>query len=69
MAAPEARQIPIYDSAQLERVLDAMAAQLWPRLQEAGPVTLVGVHRWPTPCNGVCRHGNRPLHPSGGWIC
>ncbi len=45
MAAPEARQTPIYDSAQLERVLDAMAAQLWPRLQEAGPVTLVGVRR------------------------
>jgi pyrimidine operon attenuation protein/uracil phosphoribosyltransferase len=45
MAAPEARQTPIYDSAQLECVLDAMAAQLWPRLQEPGPVTLVGVRR------------------------
>lgn len=45
MAAPEALQTPIYDSAQLERVLDTMAAQLWPRLQEPGPVTLVGVRR------------------------
>lgn len=49
MAAPEARQTPIYDSAQLECVLDAMAAQLWPRLQEPGPVTLVGVRRHGAP--------------------
>jgi len=45
MAAPEVRQTPIYDSAELGRVLDAMAAQLAALLQGAGPVTLVGVRR------------------------
>lgn len=45
MAAPEARQTPIYSSAQLERVLDAMAATLAAQLQGAAPVTLVGVRR------------------------
>jgi pyrimidine operon attenuation protein/uracil phosphoribosyltransferase len=45
MVAPEARQTPIYDSAQLGRVLDVMAAQLAALLQGAGPVTLVGVRR------------------------
>lgn len=45
MAAPEAGQTTIYDSAQLERVLDAMAARLAALLQGAGPVTLVGVRR------------------------
>lgn len=45
MTAPEARQTPIYDRAELERVLDAMAAALVPQLHGAGAVTLVGVRR------------------------
>ncbi len=45
MAEPVARQTPIYDRAQLERVLDGMAAALAARLPGAEPVTLVGVRR------------------------
>ena len=45
MATSELRQTPIYDSAQLERVLDTMAAHLAALLRGGGPVTLVGVRR------------------------
>jgi pyrimidine operon attenuation protein/uracil phosphoribosyltransferase len=45
MASPEAQQTRLYDTAELERVLDAMAAALANRLFGATRVTLVGVRR------------------------
>ena len=45
MASPTGLHTPLYNSVELERVLDAMAISLVPRLEPAGAVTLVGVRR------------------------
>ncbi len=45
MTSPAGQQTTIYDTAALERVLDAMAVALMPRLHAAAGVTLVGVRR------------------------
>jgi pyrimidine operon attenuation protein/uracil phosphoribosyltransferase len=45
MASPEWQQTRLYDTAELERVLDAMAAALANRLFGVTGVTLVGVRR------------------------
>jgi len=68
MAAPEARQTPIYNSAELARVLDAMAAQLLPFLHKAGPVTLVGVRRRGAPLADALLARLQSLLPAGAPI-
>jgi pyrimidine operon attenuation protein/uracil phosphoribosyltransferase len=45
MASPDGRQTTIYDTAALQRVLDAMAQNLAIRLHGAARVSLVGVRR------------------------
>lgn len=45
MAAPEAQQTTLYGTAELERVLDAMAAALANRLHGVAQISLVGVRR------------------------
>lgn len=45
MASPAGLHTLLYDTAALERVLDAMAAGLAQRLHDAAAVTLVGVRR------------------------
>lgn len=45
MTSPAGQQTTIYDTAALERVLDAMAVALMPKLHGAAGVTLVGVRR------------------------
>ncbi len=45
MTSPAGLQTTIYDTAALERVLDAMAVALMPKLHGAAGVTLVGVRR------------------------
>ena len=45
MASPEGMHTTLYDTAALERVLDAMAAALAERLYGAAQVSLVGVRR------------------------
>jgi len=45
MTSPAGLQTTIYDTAALERVLDAMAVALMPRLHGTAGVTLVGVRR------------------------
>jgi pyrimidine operon attenuation protein/uracil phosphoribosyltransferase len=65
MAASEARQTPIYNSAELARVLDAMAAALLPHLLGAGPATLVGVRRRGAPLADALLARLQPLLPAG----
>jgi pyrimidine operon attenuation protein/uracil phosphoribosyltransferase len=55
MAAPAGRQTPIYDTAALETVLDAMAASLAARLHGVDRVTLVGVRRRGAPLSDWLR--------------
>lgn len=64
MADPAARQTPIYDGAQLARVLDTMAAQLAARLQGAEAVTLVGVRRRGVPLAQALQPRLQALRPA-----
>lgn len=68
MTTPEARQTPIYNRAELERVLDAMAAQLLPCLHGAAPVTLVGVRRRGAPLADALLARLQSLLPAGAPI-
>lgn len=68
MTASEARQTPIYNRAELERVLDAMAAALAALLQGAGPVTLVGVRRRGAPLADELLARLQPLLPAGAAL-
>lgn len=45
MASPQGQHTTLYDTAAVERVLDAMAANLVQRLYGAAQITLVGVRR------------------------
>lgn len=68
MAASETRQTPIYSSAELARVLDAMAAALLPQLLTAAPVTLVGVRRRGAPLADALLERLRSLLPAGARV-
>ena len=65
MAEPTTRQTPIYNRAELERVLDAMAAQLLPCLHRAAAVTLVGVRRRGAPLADALLARLQLLLPAG----
>jgi pyrimidine operon attenuation protein/uracil phosphoribosyltransferase len=68
MAAPETRQTPIYNSAELARVLDAMAAALLPQLLAPVPAVLVGVRRRGAPLADALLARLRPLLPEAAQI-
>lgn len=68
MAAPETRQTLIYNSAELARVLDAMAAALLPQLLTPAPVVLVGVRRRGAPLADALLARLRPLLPGAAQI-
>jgi len=53
MAASEGQQTKLYGTAELERVLDAMAAALANRLYGVAQITLVGVRRRGAPLSAV----------------
>lgn len=65
MATPAGSHTPLYNSVELERVLDAMAAALAPRLQGGGPVTLVGVRRRGAPLADALLARLQRLLPAG----
>lgn len=60
----EARQTVIYNSAELARVLDTMAARLAGLLHEGAPATLVGVRRRGAPLADALLARLRPLLPA-----
>lgn len=63
MTSPAGVHTPIYDTAALQRVLDAMAAQLAHRLHGAAAVTLVGVRRRGAPLADALLERLGPLLP------
>ena len=68
MAASEARQTPIYNSAELGRVLDAMAAGLAAQLHDSTAVTLVGVIRRGAPLADALLGRLQALRPAAPAI-
>jgi pyrimidine operon attenuation protein/uracil phosphoribosyltransferase len=64
MAAPEGQHMTVYGSAELERVLDAMAAALASRLFGVAEVTLVGVRRRGAPLSDWLLQRLRRLLPT-----
>lgn len=68
MSSPTGLHATLYDSAALQRVLDAMAAALAPRLQPGEAVTLVGVRRRGAPLADAVLARLRKLVPDGEQI-
>lgn len=64
----EARQTVIYNSAELARVLDTMAARLAGRLHESVPATLVGVRRRGAPLADALLARLQPLLPAAASV-